>query len=60
MKLIRTLFAKGYGEGCYVGGELIPLETTSLLLAGAQMTTAWLIPVLVAGSGFVLVIVRRK
>ncbi len=46
--------------GSDVGGALIPINTTPLLLAGAQMTTSWLIPVLVAGAGIVLVIVSRK
>lgn len=60
MNEIRSLIAKGYAEVCYVGGTSIPIDTTSLILAGAQMTTAWLFPVLVAGAGFVLVLVRRK
>jgi len=42
-----------------VGGELIPINTTSLLLAGAQMTASWMIPVLVAGAGIGIVISRR-
>lgn len=60
MNEIRSLIAKGYGKVCYVGGEFIPIETTSLLLAGTQMTASWMIPVLVAGSGIVFVLVRRK
>jgi len=43
-----------------VGGTLIPIDKTSLLLAGAQMTAAWMIPAIVAGAGIVLVLVRRK
>ncbi len=43
-----------------IGGVLIPIETTSLLLAGTQMTASWLIPVVVAGSGIVLVFVRKS
>lgn len=42
-----------------VGGQIIPIETTSLLLAGAQSTT-WLIPVVVSAVGIGLVLVRRK
>ena len=42
-----------------VGGTIIPLDTTSLLLVGAQSTAAWMIPVLVAGAGIVLVFVRN-
>lgn len=60
MKLIKTLFAKGYGQGCIVGGELIPIQTTSLLLAGTQMTASWLMPVIIAGAGIGLVFLRRN
>ena len=42
-----------------VGGELIPIELTSLLLAGTQSTT-WLIPIVLAVIGIGLVLVRRK
>jgi len=42
-----------------VGGNFLPIDTTSLLLAGAQMTTSWLIPVIVAGLGFAIVIARK-
>ncbi len=44
---------------CLVGGDLIPLDTTSLLLAGAQMTASWMIPVIVSGIGIAIVIARR-
>jgi len=43
-----------------VGGELIPINTTPLLLAGAQMTASWVIPVIAAGAGIGLVVVSRK
>jgi len=42
-----------------VGGELIPIETTSLLLAGAQ-SFSWMIPVVLAGIGIGLFAVSRK
>jgi len=42
-----------------VGGELIPIETTSLLLAGAQ-TFSWMIPVILSVLGIGLFIVTRK
>ena len=47
-------------ESIPVGGELIPLDSTVLLLAGAQMTASWIVPVLVAGAGIGLVLLRRK
>jgi len=42
-----------------VGGELIPLDTTMVLAAGAQYTAAWMIPVIVSGIGFAIVIARK-
>jgi len=44
---------------CPVGGELIPLDTSSLLLAGAQMNAAWMIPVIVSAIGIGIVILRK-
>ena len=42
-----------------IGGALIPIDTTSLLLAGAQMTAAWMIPVIVSAIGIGIVIARK-
>jgi len=42
-----------------VGGTLIPLDTTALLLAGAQPTT-WMIPVVLSIIGIGLFVVSRK
>jgi len=42
-----------------VGGEMLPVDSTSLLVAGAQMNAAWMIPVIVAGIGFAIVIARK-
>jgi len=42
-----------------VGGELIPLDTSALILAGAQMNASWMIPVIVSGIGFAIVIARK-
>ena len=42
-----------------VGGELLPLDSTALILAGAQMNAAWMIPVIVSGIGFAIVIARK-
>ena len=45
--------------GDVIGGEIIPIETISLLLAGAQ-SFSWMIPVVLAGIGIGLVIITRK
>jgi len=42
-----------------VGGELIPIKTTSLLLANAQ-TFSWMIPVVLSVLGIGLFVVSRK
>jgi len=42
-----------------VGGELIPLDTTSLLLTGAQMNAAWMIPIIVSAIGIGIVLARK-
>jgi len=42
-----------------VGGEFLPIETTSLLLAGAQ-SYSWMIPVVLSVLGIGLFVVSRK
>ncbi len=42
-----------------VGGEIIPIETTALILAGAQ-SFSWMIPVILSGIGIGLFVVSRK
>ena len=56
------------GDGCdslcrivgeQIGGEIIPLETTSLILASAQ-TFSWMIPVVLSVLGIGLFVIKRK
>jgi len=42
-----------------VGGELLPVDTTALLVAGVQANALWLIPVIVAAIGIGIVIARK-
>ena len=42
-----------------VGGVFEGVDTTSLLVAGAQMNAAWMIPVVVSVIGFGIVIARK-
>jgi len=42
-----------------VGGDMIQMQTTSVLAAGAQYTAAWMIPVLVSAIGIGIVIARK-
>jgi len=46
-------------EPIVVGGQIIPIDATSLLLAGAQ-TFSWMIPVVLSGIGIGLFVVSRK
>jgi len=45
--------------GVTVGGSGFVIDKTALLVSGAQMNAAWMIPVLVAGIGFAIVIARK-
>ncbi len=42
-----------------MGGELIPIETTSLILAGAQ-SFSWMIPLVLSGIGIGLFVIRKS
>ncbi len=45
-----------------VGGELLPIDSTSLMLAGLQSSAIWMLPVLagIAGTGFYLIKFRTN
>jgi len=45
-----------------VGGELLPIDSTALMLAGLQSSAIWMLPVLAgaAGAGFAAFKLRRK
>jgi len=47
------------GDSQVIGGEIIPIETTSLILAGAQ-SFSWMIPVVLSVLGIGLFVVTRK
>ncbi len=42
-----------------VGGELIPLDATMVLVAGTHSVAAWMIPVIVSGIGIAIVVARK-
>ena len=42
-----------------VAGSLTPIDTTMVLLGATQTTASWMIPVIVAGIGFAIVIARK-
>jgi len=48
----------GGGETA-VGGDIVLLDSTMVLVAGAQYTAAWMIPVIVSAIGIGIVIARK-
>jgi len=54
--IFNTFFDPSEGT---VGGTPVPIDTTSLLLAGTQMTASWMIPVIIAAIGIGIVIARK-
>jgi len=49
----------GMPPGGTVGGKMIPIDSTMVLLAGTHSIASWMIPVIVAGIGFAIVIARK-
>jgi len=43
-----------------IGGDLLPIDNTALLLAGVQSSALWILPVVVAGVGVVAFKLRRN
>ena len=41
-----------------VGGEFVPIEHSSLILAGSQLTASWLVPSIVSAVGIGIVFLR--
>ncbi len=46
-------------KGGTIGGVFIGIDTASILLAGAQMTSAWLVPIIVAAIGIGMILARK-
>jgi len=61
--LDETIGGFAFSETCQdiqIGGELIPLDTTALLLAGAQSISMWMIPVVISGAGIGVFVIMRS
>ncbi len=43
-----------------VGGNYIPINTSALLLAGVQSISMWMIPVVIAGIGIGVFVIKRR
>ncbi len=60
--LVTEINGDGLGDSCtpaVVGGSGFVIDKTALLVSGAQSNAAWMIPVLVAGIVFAIVIARK-
>ena len=51
---------KDLGASIAVGGTMIPIDTTALLLAGVQSISMWMIPVVAAGIGIGIFVIKRR
>jgi len=59
---IQSIFDAGSAGKCQfvIGGTLIPIDTTALLVAGVQSISMWMIPILVAAVGIGLAVFTLK
>jgi len=60
--LVIAINGDDLGDACIpevVGGAGFVIDKTALLVSGAQMNAAWMIPVIVSGIGFAIVIARK-
>jgi len=47
-------------ETVSIGGTFIPIDTSALVLAGAASISMWMIPVVVAGIGVAVFVIKRR
>jgi len=60
--LVTDILGTNLGDDCMpavVGGAGFVIDKTALLVSGAQSNAAWMIPVIVSGIGFAIVIARK-
>jgi len=55
----KNLFIAAPNSAPMVGGEFIGIDSTALLVTGAQTNAAWMIPVIVSAIGIGIVIARK-
>ena len=53
-------FVTKIGDDIVIGGINIPIDQSALLLAGAQSISMWMIPVVVAGIGIGIFVIKRR
>ena len=55
-----TNYVLGNHCSVVIGGEIIPINTTALLLAGVQSISMWMIPVVLSGAGIGVFVIMRS
>ena len=55
----QNLFFK-IAKDIVIGGISIPIDQSALLLAGVQSISMWMIPVVIAGIGIGVFVIKRK
>jgi len=48
------------GPNTVIGGTYIPIDQSALLLAGVQSVSMWMIPVILAGIGIGVFVIKRR
>ena len=43
-----------------IGGTFVPIDQSALLLAGVQSVSMWMIPVVIAGIGIGVFVIKRR
>ena len=56
----ETLGGLAYDSGCPIGGNLLPIDTTALLLAGFQTNAIWMLPIVLSAAGIGAFVLRKK
>ncbi len=59
LALNNFLFLNECAAPSAIGGDIIPLDSTMVLVAGSQYIAAWMIPVVVSAIGIGIVIARK-
>lgn len=55
-----NFYLQPIGQSCAIGGTLVPIDSAALLLAGAQTSALWILPIVLAGAGLVAFKLRRN
>jgi len=55
-----NFFLQPIGQSCSIGGTILQIDSTALLLAGVQGSLAWILPIVLVGAGLAVFVVKRK